>query len=103
MTKVFKSEDLKITIEPPTPVTDYLDIKLNPKKHVFDPYHKPNNHPVYLNVDSDHPKYIIKHIPKMIAQRLSSLSSMEDFFDTHKALEKSGYKKAGEKSDMFMS
>ena len=53
MTKVFKSEDLKITIEPPTPVTDYLDIKLNPKKHVFDPYHKPNNHPVYLNVDSD--------------------------------------------------
>ena len=57
---------------------------------------------VYLNVDSDHPKHIIKHIP--IEQRLSSLSSMEDIFDAHKApyekaLEKSGYKKAGEQSE----
>ena len=41
---------------------------------------------MYINVNSDHPKHVIKHIPEMIEQRLSALSSTEDIFDTHKAL-----------------
>ena len=77
-------------------MTNYLDVIFNLKKHVHEPYRKPEDDPVYLNMDSDHPKHVIKHIPKMIEQRLSTLSSTEDIFDTHKdpyekALKDSGY------------
>ena len=108
LNKIFNSEDLKITIEPATQVTSYLDIVFNLEKHVHEPYRKSNDHPTYLNVDSDHPKHIIKHIPKMIGQRLSSLSSTEEIFDAHKgpyeeALAKSGYKKVDPKKKLGKS
>ena len=86
----------KITIEPITQVTDYLDIKFNLLKHVHEPFRKENDQPMYLNVKSDHPNHIIKHIPIMIEQRISNLSSTEEIFDTYKipyeeALKSSGY------------
>ena len=84
--KIFKSEKLEIEIEALTPVTSYLDVEFNLTKHVHEPYRKPDDDPVYLNVNSDHPRHIIKNIPKMIEQRLSTLSSTEGIFDTHKAL-----------------
>ena len=94
--EIFGSENLKITIDPLAPVTNYLDVFFNLKKHVHEPYRKPTNDPVYINVNSDHPKHVIKHIPTMIEQRLSTLSSTENIFDTHKApyekaLKDSGY------------
>ena len=76
---------MKITIDPLAPVTNYLDVFFNLVKHVHEPYRKPTNDPVYINVNSDHPKHVIKHIPIMIEQRLSTLSSTESIFDTHKA------------------
>ena len=71
-------------------MTNYLDVSFNLIKHVHEPYGKPDDDPVYLNVNSDHPKHIIKHIPIIIKQRLSTLSSTADIFNTHKVL----YKKA---------
>ena len=85
LSKIFSEEDLKITIDPVLEVTDYLDIQFNLKKHIHEPYRKQNDQPTYLNVKSDHPKHIIKHIPTMIEQRLSNLSSTEDIFNSHKA------------------
>ena len=67
-------------------MTNYLDVMFNLKKHVHEPYRKPDDDPMYINVNSDHPRHVIKHIPEMIEQRLSALSSKEDIFDTHKAL-----------------
>ena len=61
------------------------NVKFNLEKHLHEPYCKPNDHPAYLHVKSDHQKHIIKHIPKMIEQRLSTLSITEYIFDTHKA------------------
>ena len=97
LNEIFDSEDLKITIDPVTQVTNYLDVEFNLARHVYELYRKPEDQPTYLNVKSDHPKHIIEHIPKMIEQRLSTLSSTEEIFDTHKALyenalENSGYK-----------
>ena len=66
LTKVFCEEDLTITIEPALQVIDYLDVQLNLKKHIHEPYRKPNERPTYLNMKSDHPKHIIKHISEMI-------------------------------------
>ena len=82
---IFDSENLEIKIEPITQVTDYLDIKFNLLKHVHEPFRKENDKPMYLNVKSDHPNHIIKHIPIMIEQRISNLSSTEEIFNTHKA------------------
>ena len=63
-----------------------MDVIFNLKKHVHEPYRKLDDDPVYLNVNSDHLRHIIKHIPIMIEQRLSTLLSTEGIFDTHKAL-----------------
>ena len=97
LNQVFNEEDLKITIEPATQVTDYLDIKLNLDKRTHEPFRKAGDTPLYINVDSDHPQHIINHIPIMIASRLSTLSSNEEIFERHKpqyqeALKNSGYK-----------
>ena len=91
---VFNNEGLKITIEPASQVTDYLDVKFNLDRHTHEPYQKPSS---YLNVQSNHPRHIIKHIPEMIEQRLSTLSSTEEIFENsktiyEKALRDSGYK-----------
>ena len=51
---IFNKADLKITIDPATQVTDYLDVKLNLDKHTHEPYRKPNDNPSYLNVQSNH-------------------------------------------------
>ena len=68
-----------------------------------EPFRKENDKPMYLNVKSDHPNHIIKHIPIMIEQRISNLSSIEEIFDTHKgpyeeALKSSGYRCKATKS-----
>ena len=95
LNEVFNSEELKITVEPATQVTDYLDVKFNLSKHTHEPYRKPNNHPMYLNVNSDHPKHIIEHIPKMIEQRLSTLSSTEEIFEAHKSTYEKALRESG--------
>ena len=55
--EIFESENLKIKIDPLTPVINYLDVIFNLKKHVHEPYRKPTNDPVYINVNSNHPKH----------------------------------------------
>ena len=94
---VFNSERLNITIDPASQVIDYLDVKFNLKNHTHEPYRKPYEIPSYIHVNSNHPKHIIRHVPKMIEQILSSLSSNKEIFERNKAtyqkaLNDSGYK-----------
>ena len=97
---VFNEEDLKITVDPASQVIDYLDVKFNLNKHTHEPYRKPNDNPSYLNVNSNHPKHIIKHIPKMIEQRLSDLSSTEEIFEQSKAIYEKALKESGYKCNL---
>ena len=60
------------------------------------PYMKPNNTPLYVNKNSNHPPAIIKNIPLSINRRLSDISSDKETFDKHtdlyqKALDECGY------------
>ena len=60
------------------------------------PYMKPNNTPLYVHKDSNHPPTIIKNIPDSINNRLSAISSNEATFNTatpayQQALNNSGY------------
>ena len=97
MTQQFKSCGLKITIEANLTTTDFLDVKLNLQENLYQPFAKPNNQPLYINRNSNHPPSIIKQIPSMIGHRLSLLSSSEREFNEvkhiyEKSLENSGYK-----------
>ena len=60
------------------------------------PYMKPNNTPLYVHKQSNHPPNIIKNIPENINQRLSAISSNKNIFNQatkpyQDALKKSGY------------
>ena len=60
------------------------------------PYRKPNDLPVYIHKDSNHPPTIKKELPSMISRRVSELSSNEQVFNEarpiyEKALKDSGF------------
>ena len=76
---------------------DFLDAHMCLKTGTHRPFRKQNNKLYYVHADSNHPKSIKKNLPKMIEQRLCSLSSNKKIFDEEKApyeeaLMLSGYK-----------
>ena len=76
---------------------DFLDIYLDLVSGLYRPWRKPNDNPNYININSNHPRCVIKQIPSMIADRLSTNSSNEEIFNQavgpyNEALSKSGYK-----------
>ena len=92
----FKSLGLKITIEANLKIVNFLDVTLNLQNGTYQPFHKPNETPMYINVNSNHPPNIIKKLPSMIERRISDLSATKEIFDSSKlyyeqALKKSGY------------
>ena len=95
--KVFNELGLKITVETALTKADFLDITLNIHENTFEPFRKPNNTPLYINYQSNHPPHVKKNIPIAVNKRLESISSSKQLFDKHKneyqqALCKSGYK-----------
>ena len=49
-------------------------------------FRKPNNDPIYIDVNSNHPPQILKRLPKSISKRLSENLSSKDVFDKSKTL-----------------
>ena len=95
--KIFQEENLSITIETNLLATDFLDVSFDLRSSKYCPYRKPNSKPLYINSKSNHPTNIIKELPRMINQRLSSLSYDKQEFDNCKtiyqaSLADSGYK-----------
>ena len=95
---VFANHGLEITFENPhgVKVVNFLDVTLDLTKEIHKPYRKPNDNPLYVHVDSNHPPNVIKQIPLGINKRLAYISSNEDEFtkatpDYQKALTDSGY------------
>ena len=94
---LFRKHGLKITFEPPNQtISNYLDVTFDLAKETIAPYRKPNDTPLYVHKDSNHPPNVIDGIPKSINKRLSSISSSEKEFnlakgDYQKALQDSGY------------
>ena len=96
--KTFREKfKLKITIEINDLQVSFLDVTLSLIDGSFKPYMKPNNLPVYINAQSNHPPNIIKRIPSMIQDRINNISSSKEIFDRssrvyNDALKKSGFK-----------
>ena len=79
---IFKDKfNLKITIRSNLKVVNFLDVTLNLADNSFQPYRKPGDSPLYINIDSNHPPNIIKSIPKMISNRINNISSSKQSFD----------------------
>ena len=94
--KIFKDNGSSITNEANKKSVNYLDLTLDLETDSFKPYIKPNDNPVYVHMQSDHPPNILKNIPKSVNTRLSSISSNEEIFEQAKgkyqeALKSSGY------------
>ena len=62
----------------------------------YKPCMKPNNRPLYIHKESNHPPSIIKNIPENVNKRLTAISSNETVFKKaapiyQEALQRSGY------------
>ena len=93
----FKNHGLDITVETNLHVTEFLDVTLDLNSGKYYPYRKPNDTPLYIHAESNHPPNVIKELPKMISLRISDISYSKEEFDKAKgeydeALSKSGYK-----------
>ena len=94
--KVFRDNDLKITVEANTTKVNFLDVTVDHRSEKYYPYTKEGNIPLYVHKKSNHPPSILKNIPESINKRLSEISSDKECFDNAKnvyqeALNKSGY------------
>ena len=95
--KIFRDNDLKITVEANLSRVNFLDVTLDLKSGKHSPYTKEGNVLLYVHKQSSHPPSILRNIPESINKRLSEISSDKECFDKAKsvyqdALNKSGYK-----------
>lgn len=94
--EVFKKNKLNITINANMKTIDFLDITMDLVTGIHKPYMKPNNTPLYVHKQSNHPPNIIRNIPESINRRLSTISSNKTEFikaapGYQDALKHSGY------------
>ena len=94
--RIFREQNLSITIEANKKIVNFLDVTLDLNSGIYKPYMKPNNTPLYINKDSNHPPSIIKNIPAAVNKRLCNISANERVFKEaippyQNALNKSGY------------
>ena len=82
--RTFKDENLRITIETNMDRVDFLDVTLDMPSGKFWPYRKPNNTPLYINKQSNHPPFIKKQMPTMIERRVSDISADQEQFEKAK-------------------
>ena len=85
--KIFKQEfDLNITSETNLKIVNFLNVTLNLWTGKYQPYNKPDNDPLYIDVNSNHPPNIIKSLPDNIAKQINKLSSDKHFQQHKKSL-----------------
>ena len=60
---------------------NFLVVTLDLRTSTYQPYRKPNDHPLYINTSSNHPLNIIRQLPSNIGKRISEISSSEEIFD----------------------
>ena len=63
---IFHNVGLKITIDTNLTTTDFLDITLHLFTEKYYRYRKPNNYPLCVNANTNHPSTISKQLPTMV-------------------------------------
>ena len=86
-TKIFKEDfDLSITCKIGLKAVNFLDVTLNLTTGKCQPYNKPDNNPLYINILSNHLPNIIKNLPGNISKTINNLSADETTFNKPKDL-----------------
>lgn len=96
LVEIFKKNDLRITVDANLKIVDFLDVTLNLKTNTYYPFRKPNDMPLYIHKNSNHPEQIIRQLPDMINRRICQLSCNKNEYDKakptyEKALKESGF------------
>ena len=78
--------NLNIASEANIKVVNFLDLTLNLSTGKYELYDKPDNKPVYINVNSNHPPNIVKNLPESISQRINKLPSDKTVFNNAKEI-----------------
>ena len=99
--KIFKEEfNHNITSETNLKILNFLDVTLSLSTGQYQPYNKPDNDPLYIDVNSNHPPNIIKNLPDSISKCINKLSSDEHVFNGTKDLCNNALKNSGYKQDI---
>ena len=75
---IFQSEGLGIAIETNLVETDFLDVTFNLSTGKYYPYNWPNNAPLYIYAQSNHPPSIVKQLPKIRKNLFAYLFSIHN-------------------------
>ena len=78
--KTFNTYNLSITIETNIRVENFLDTTIDLINNIYKPYHKPNDNPVYINKNLNHPPTVLQQLAKSVSKRISETSSNEQMF-----------------------
>ena len=62
-------------------IANFLNIHFEIKDNIDQPYKLPNNKPLYINKNSNHPPTVIKQVPKTISKQISDISSSNEIYD----------------------
>ena len=81
---VFKECGLSITTKANLKVVSFLEVELHLINCIYRSYRKPNDIPMYIDINSTHPQSIKKQIPKSISKRISKVSSNEEAFNNNR-------------------
>ena len=94
--EVYRQHGLSITVEANKKVVQFLDVEFSLENDTFKPFIKPNDVPLYVHIQSDHPPSVLNNIPAAINRRISALSSNLKMFESvaplyQEALNRAGY------------
>ena len=84
ISKIFKDHGLSLDMYTNKTIIHFLDVTFNLSTGLYSPYMKPNNEIYYVHSKSNHPKTILKNLPKNVQNRLSKISANEDIFNDAK-------------------
>ena len=85
--KLFKNEfELNTVSETNLKVVNLVNLTLNLSTGKYISYKKPDNKPLYINENSNHPPNIIQNLPESISRRANKLSSGKTVFNNSKVL-----------------
>ena len=98
--KRFKECGLSITIQCNSKLVDFLDVTLDLYNNLYKPFGKPNNKPIYMNKQSNHPPNVVEQLPKSIAKRVLDTSSSKDITDKSISIYKNVLYESGFKEEL---
>ena len=93
--RAFKFLVFKIEVSSNNKIINFLDVTLNLSNNTYKPFLKTDLYPSYININSNHPKTIIKQVPKAIKLRIRNLSANEKIFQESSKIYMDALKNSG--------